>query len=185
MAKSNAADLRRLFLAFFRASNFSYGGGPAMIPLMQAEIVKKYKWMDDDEFADLLAIANSLPAPIGTKMSGVVGYRVAGWAGAFVATAATLVPTALVMILLGSIIIGFADSPHLQAILQGVRPVVVVLLAQTAFDMGKKALRDKITWIFGLAAITIMLLFSWLHPAFLVVASMLLGMALFNRRQSG
>ncbi|MDR1321347.1 MAG: chromate transporter [Gracilibacteraceae bacterium] len=184
MAKHDSAALRSLFLAFFRASNFSYGGGPAMIPLMQAEIVKKYKWMSDDEFADVLAIANSLPAPIGTKMSGIVGYRVAGWLGAFVATTATLVPTALIMIFLGSIILGFADSPQLQAMLQGVRPVVVVLLAQTAFDMGKKSLRDKTTWAFGLTALAIMLFLSWLHPAFLVVTSMLLGMALFNRKKT-
>ncbi|MDR1961430.1 MAG: chromate transporter [Gracilibacteraceae bacterium] len=172
--------MRQLFLAFFRASNFSYGGGPAMIPLMQAEIVKKYKWMNDEEFADILAIANSLPAPIGTKMSGMVGHRVGGWPGAIVATTATLLPTALIMILLGSLILGFADSPRLQAMLQGVRPVVVVLLAQTAFDMGKKALKDKITWGFGIAALGIMLFLPWLHPAFLVVSSMLLGIVLFR-----
>ncbi|MDR1603447.1 MAG: chromate transporter [Gracilibacteraceae bacterium] len=175
------ADIRNLFFAFFRASNFSYGGGPAMIPLMQAEIVQKYKWMDDAEFADILAITNSLPAPIGTKMAGIVGYRVAGWLGAFTAVTATLLPTALIMILLGSLILGFAESPHLQAMLQGVRPVVVVLLAQTALSMGRKALRDKATWTVAVAALAVMLFLPWLHPAFLVVASMLLGLALFQR----
>jgi chromate transporter len=183
MVNFQSTDIWRLFLAFFRASNFSYGGGPAMIPLMQAEIVKKYKWMDDAEFADALAIANSLPAPIGTKMSGLVGYRVAGWLGAFVATTATLLPTALIMVLLGTLILSFAESPHLQAMLQGVRPVVVILLAQTALSMGRKALQDKITWIFGLTAFALMLFLSWLHPAFLVVASMLLGLALFNQKK--
>ncbi|MDR1603282.1 MAG: chromate transporter [Gracilibacteraceae bacterium] len=175
---AHPTDLRDLFFAFFRASNFSYGGGSAMIPLMQTEIVQKYKWLDDAEFADVLAIVNSLPAPIGPKIAGAVGYRVAGWLGAFVAVTATFLPTALIMILLGSLILSFADSPHLQAMLRGVRPVVVVLLAQTALSMGRKALRDKAAWLIALTALACMLFLPWVHPAFLILAAMLLGFAM-------
>jgi chromate transporter len=177
-------DLWHLFLAFFRASNFSFGGGPAMIPLMQEEIVKRYRWLDDNEFTDILAIANSLPAPIGTKMAGMVGHRVAGWAGAFVATTATLLPTALIMILLGSLIIRFAESWQLQAMLKGVRPVVAVLLLQTAVSMGQKALTDYTTWIMGVCALLIMLFLPAVHPAILVISSMLLGIFLFQKKVS-
>ena len=66
----------QLFLAFFRVGMLGYGGGPSSIPLVHQEVVKKYGWMDDDEFADVLALGNTLPGPIATKMAGYIGYRV-------------------------------------------------------------------------------------------------------------
>ncbi len=171
-----------LFIAFFRASNFSFGGGPAMIPLIQEEVVNKYKWVDNEQFADLLAITNSLPAPIGTKMAGMVGYRVKGWLGSLVAIVGVFLPTSLIVIFLGSLIMNYAESPALQSMLKGVRPVVAVLLAQTALQMGKKAFSDNITWIFGAVSLAILLLLPGIHPAFLVTASMLLGYLLFKKK---
>jgi len=170
-----------LFIGFFRASNFSFGGGPAMIPLVQAEVVKKYQWLNNEEFADILAIANSLPAPIATKLAGMIGYRVKGWLGALVANLGVFLPTTLVVLFLGGLISRYADSPALIAMLKGVRPVVAVLLAQTAIEMGKKALNDKITWGLGAVALVIMLFIPWIHPAFLVAASMILGYFLFKK----
>lgn len=170
-----------LFIGFFRASNFSFGGGPASIPLMQTEVVKKYNWLTNEEFADVLAIANSLPAPIATKMAGMIGYRIKGWLGALVALLGVFLPTTLVVIFLGGLIMRYADSPALLAMLKGVRPVVAVLLAQTAIEMGKKALNNKITWALGAVALLIMLFIPWIHPAFLVVGSMTLGYFLFKK----
>lgn len=170
-----------LFIAFFRASNFSFGGGPASIPLVQAEVVGKYKWLTNEEFTDIIAISNSLPAPIATKLAGMIGYRVKGWLGALVAIIGVFLPTTLIVVFLGGVIMNYADSPALQAVLKGVRPVVAVLLAQTAIEMGKKALNDKATWILGFAALLIMLFLPFIHPAFLVVASMFLGYILFKK----
>lgn len=170
-----------LFIAFFRASNFSFGGGPASIPLVQAEVVRKYKWLTDEEFADVLAIANSLPAPIATKMAGMIGYRVNGWLGALVAVFGVFLPTTLVVILLGGFIMNYADSPEIQAMLKGVRPVVAVLLAQTAIDMGKKALSGRVTWALSISALVIMLFIPSIHPAFVVVGSMLFGYFVFKK----
>jgi chromate transporter len=170
-----------LFIAFFRASNFSFGGGPASIPLVQAEVVNKYKWLSNEEFADVLAIANSLPAPIATKLAGMIGYRVKGWLGALLAVLGVFLPTTLVVVFLGGLIAKYADAPALQAMLKGVRPVVAVLLAQTAIQMGKKAFSGKITWMFGIAALFMMLFLPSIHPAFLVIASMALGYFLFKK----
>lgn len=171
-----------LFIAFFRASNFSFGGGPAMIPLVQEEVVNKYKWVDNEQFADILAITNSLPAPIGTKLAGMIGYRVNGWLGATVAITGVFLPTTLVVVFLGSLIMNYAESPALQSMLKGVRPVVAVLLAQTAIQMGQKAFTNNITWIFGAVAMAVLLLLPNIHPAFLVVASMLLGYLIFRKK---
>lgn len=84
-----------LFVAFFRASILSYGGGPESIPLMQKEVVNNYKWLSNDKFSDVLAMGNSLPGPIAPKIAAYMGYNVAGILGAFVAVCAVAVPTTL------------------------------------------------------------------------------------------
>ena len=70
-----------IFIAFFRSGMLGYGGGSSAIPLVKKEVVDTYKWMNDDEFGDLLAIANTLPGPIATKLAGYIGYRVGGYFG--------------------------------------------------------------------------------------------------------
>ncbi|AET66575.1 chromate transport protein ChrA [Desulfosporosinus orientis DSM 765] len=169
-----------VFIAFTRASNLGFGGGPSLIPLIKAEAVDRYQWMDNEEFADSLAIGNALPGPIATKMAAYIGYKVAGWLGAFVAIFGTIAPTAIIVILLGSLLVRYSDSPELQAMLKAVRPVVVILVAETAYDMAKKAFPSVSTW--GIAAITIALLyFVDIHPAFIIVTAMLFGWAAYGR----
>lgn len=174
--------LWELFIAFFRASNFSFGGGPAMIPIIQNETVHKYQWLTSEDFTNVVAISNSMPAPIATKLAGMIGHRVKGWSGALAAIIGAVLPTALIMIFLGHLLINYADSPALQAMLKGVRPVVVVLLAQSALQMGQSAFKDKATWVLGIAAFAMMLIWPGLNPAFLVVISMILGIFIFKKK---
>jgi chromate transporter len=172
-----------LFIAFTRASNLGFGGGPAVIPLIQAEAVDRYKWMDNDEYADALAIGNALPGPIATKMAAYVGYKVAGWLGVITAIIATIAPTILVVVLLGSLIMTYADSPELKAMLLAVRPVVVVLIAYTAYQMGKKSFPQASTWALAIATVGILALTS-IHPAFIIVSSMIVGYFAWGRKLS-
>ncbi len=81
-----------VFCAFFRIGLFGFGGGPTMIPLVHAEVVNRYHWMSDDEFSNVLAIGNTLPGPIATKMAGYIGYKVAGYTGMLLAVIAVAVP---------------------------------------------------------------------------------------------
>lgn len=170
-----------LFIAFFRASNFSFGGGPAMIPMIQAEVVNKYQWLTEEEFIDMVAISNSLPAPIATKLAGMIGHRVKGWLGVFAAMMGAILPITLIVVLLGGLIMNYAESPALNAMLKGVRPVVVVLLAQTAIQMGQQSFKGKISWGLGIAALAVMLFFPGIHPAYLILISMVLGYFLFKK----
>jgi chromate transporter len=78
-------DLWNLFVAFFRASYLGFGGGPAIIPLIQAEAVDNYHWMTNSQFTDSIAVANALPGPIATKIATFIGYQVASWPGVIVA----------------------------------------------------------------------------------------------------
>ena|SRR5664279_5200792 len=168
-----------LLIAFTRASNLGFGGGPAFIPLMKIEVVEKYHWLTNAQFTDAVAVGNALPGPIATKLAGYVGYRVAGWLGVLAANIGTILPTVLAVILLAGFLMKYSNSPILKGMLKGVRPVVVVLIAKTAFDMGVGSFPNLTTW--GIALVTVVSLY-WLklHPALIIVLSMVFGLLVFR-----
>ncbi len=174
--------LWEIFVGFARASNLGFGGGPAIIPLIQREAVNRYKWLTEEEFADALAIGNSLPGPIATKLASYIGYRVAGWPGVIAGLLATLIST-LVIVILGDVIIRYSHTPALGAALQAVRPVVVVLIAQSAYVLGKKAFPKKYrsTWAIAVVALGILFMTN-IHPGILVVSAMVLGYFAYGKK---
>lgn len=168
-----ASRLVQLFVAFFRANIFGYGGGPSTIPLIEAEAVNNYQWMTQEEFADALAIGNTLPGPIATKMAGFVGYHVAGWPGAAVALIATVAPTVIAMIALYTVLSRFKSSPLVQGMIAGVRPIVWVLFVTLAVDYLAFV---KSAPTIGLAVIGfgMIYLLQW-HPVLAVAFGLVLG----------
>ena len=164
----------QLFVAFGRANIFGFGGGPAVIPLIQREVVNNYKWLSTEEFTDALAMGNSLPGPIATKMSAYVGYKIAGLWGALAALVGTVIPTAVAMLGLAGLYFKYKDTPQVIGMLKAVRPVVVVLLLQTTWDMGVKSFPIPVTWVIALVALVLIFQFK-MHPIILIVASMLFG----------
>lgn len=168
-----------LLIAFTRASNLGFGGGPAVIPLIKIEVVERYHWLTNAQFTDALAVGNALPGPIATKLAVYVGYQVSGWLGVLAALIGTILPTVLAVILLTGFLMKYSNSPILKGMLKGVRPVVVVLIAQTAFDMGIGSFPNLTTW--GIAVVTVVSLY-WLklHPALIIVLSMAFGLLVFR-----
>jgi chromate transporter len=131
--------LSQLFLAFFRIGLLGFGGGPSMIPLVHQEAVKRYTWIEDDDFSDLLAIGNTLPGPIATKMAGIIGYRVAGIMGCLVAVLAVTVPLIVTMIIVLEAFNRFSEERWVQGMSQGIVPVVMVMMAQLTWDFFQKS----------------------------------------------
>lgn len=168
-----------LFLAFFRVGMLGYGGGPSSIPLVHKEVVEKYKWMNDDEFADVLALGNTLPGPIATKMAGYIGYRVAGLTGMVNAVMATIVPTILLMIVLLTSISSFKDLPWVAGMAKAVVPVVGVMLATLTWDFFKKSNETLGKVNAGLMVVGGLILMEVLnvHPAILILTLLILAMA--------
>jgi chromate transporter len=121
---------RDIFAAFFRSGILSFGGGPSGIPLIETEIVKKYQWMTIEEFGDVVAIANALPGPINTKLSGYIGWKVRGLPGLLIALAATVLPTVVLLIILLSFLAAFQNQRWVRGMTQAVLPVVGVMMAQ-------------------------------------------------------
>lgn len=164
-----------IFIAFFRSSMLGYGGGPTTIPLVQKEVVERFKWMDNEEFGDILAIGNTLPGPINTKMAGYIGYRVGGIPGTINAIIATVLPTILLMIILLTTLTAFKDLAWVQGMTKGVLPVVGVMLALLTKDFLKtsvKGLKWPTVLLHVIAALLLMEFFQ-LHPAILIAALLL------------
>ncbi|WP_041219388.1 chromate transporter [Desulfitobacterium dichloroeliminans] len=162
-----------IFFAFFRASNLAFGGGPAIIPLVQAEVVN-HGWMTIEQFSEGLAIVTSLPGPIATLLSGFVGYHVGGWLGVLAALLGTLALTSILVIVLTDFLMKNSESPVLKGALTGVRPLVTVLVAKTAFDMGLSAFPNFWSWV--IAGLAMICLYKFkLHPGIVIILSMVFG----------
>lgn len=159
-----------VFLAFFIPNIVGYGGGPAIIPLIENEVVGRYGWMSSQGFAETLALGNALPSPIATKMAGYIGYEVAGVPGALIATFATVAPSLLLMLLALGTLHRFRDSIKVKSMSQWVRPVVMVLMGYLTWTFlaegveGAGLLHTAI--IGGVAAALLMA--TRIHPAFVV-----------------
>lgn len=167
-------DLWNLCVGMFRAGILGYGGGPSAIPLVQVEVVDRFKWMTASEFGEILAIANALPGPIATKMSAYVGYRVAGWPGALVALFAMVGPTVLAMVAIYAFLSRFSTSPVVKGMVSGVRPVIFVLLALLAWDYlpdGTRSVAHAVIAVVTLVAMK----FLGLHPGWMVAAALVYG----------
>ncbi len=178
-------ELVQLFLAFFRVGMLGYGGGPSSIPLVHGEVVDRYRWMGSEEFGDILAIGNTLPGPIATKMAGYIGYRIAGLAGSLISVLALILPTIVLMILLLTSLSAYKDQPWVQGLSAGVVPVVCVLLADLTWQFVKRSWLDL-----GLLGSVVLIgasliVISWLgvHPA--IVIALLLGFALIKPGYNG
>ena len=139
-----------IFIAFFRSGILGFGGGPASIPLVHREVVGNFKWMTDDEFADVLSIGNTLPGPIATKMAGYIGYRVGGWLGMINALIATILPTVLALIIFLTALRQYKDIDFIQGMTNGVIPIVGVMMAVLTWDFLKKS-KKALDWKVGLA----------------------------------
>lgn len=169
------AELGQLTWSFFKVGIFAYGGGPAMIPLIQEEVVDIHHWMTIEEFTDAMAMGYALPGPIACKMAGVVGMQVAGAAGVVVANIAIILPSLFAMLALMSMLLQFKDSPMVAATLSAVRPAVVGLLLVVVWEMFPRAVTNVSTGIIGAATFGV-IAFLDVHPAWAIVTAALVGM---------
>ncbi|HET7522174.1 MAG TPA: chromate transporter [Bacillales bacterium] len=168
-----------LFLAFFRVGIFGYGGGPASIPLVHKEVVQKYQWLDDRDFNDLLALANTLPGPIATKMAGYIGQRVAGFFGMLNAVLATMVPSIVAMIVLLTSLAAIKDQPWVRGMVEGVLPVVGVMLGVLTWQFFRKA-QEGLGWVKSLLLVAGSLAAIQLLPSPAILIAVLLLAALLK-----
>lgn len=127
------------FKTFFRIGMFTLGGGYAMIPVIQSEIVDRHKWMDEEEFLDVLAIAQSCPGVFAVNISIFIGYKLRKVKGAVCTCFGTALPSFLIILLIAMFFHSFKDNKVVEAVFRGIRPAVVALIAVPTFNLAKSA----------------------------------------------
>lgn len=152
-----------LFLSFFKIGLFTFGGGYAMIALFDREFVDKHKWIDHDEFMDVVAIAESTPGPIAVNSATYIGYRVAGVFGAAVSTFAVCLPSFVIIYCISLVLDAFLALEYVGYAFQGIQVCVAYLIITAGLRMLKKMKKNTFRWVLflvSLLAMTAAALFS-------------------------
>lgn len=150
----------KLFWTFLKIGTFTLGGGYAMIPLIQREIVDKEHWIEEEEFLNMLALAQSAPGVMAVNTAIFIGYKIRGWRGVVCATLGSILPSFVIILLIASVFIQYKELPTVEAVFKGIRPAVVALIAAPLYNMAKSA---KISWMTAVIPIATALIL-WLLP---------------------
>ena len=136
-----------LFLAFFRIGAFTFGGGYAMIPLIQKEVVDNKKWLKEQDILDIIAIAESTPGPIAINSATFVGYKVAGVLGSAAATLGVVLPSFVIILALSFVLEQFGDIVAVKYAFNGIRAGVLALILKALFSMYKSCPKSLFSYI--------------------------------------
>lgn len=134
---------KQLFLTFMKIGGFTIGGGMAMVPVMESEIVIKNHWLTKEEFLDILAVSQATPGLLAVDMASHIGYKISGLKGAISASLGTILPSLVIILLIAFFFTAFKENHWVEAIFKGIRPAVVALITLPVFSMAKSA---KLTW---------------------------------------
>ena len=129
----------KLFISFFKIGAFTFGGGWAMIPLIEREVVDKQNWIKREDFVDALAIAKSLPGMLAVNISILIGNNLRGLKGCLMATLGTILPSFLIILAIAIWFVQTYDNPVVERIFKGIRPAVVALIVSPVFSTAKTA----------------------------------------------
>ncbi|GAB6982744.1 chromate transporter [Prevotella dentasini] len=162
------------FRTFFKIGAFTLGGGYAMIPIIEAEVVEKKKWIDREQFVDLVAVAQSCPGVFAANISIFIGYKLRKTRGALCTCLGAVLPSFLIILLIALFFHRFMDVPWIAAMFRGIRPAVVALIAVPTFTLAKSAKINLSTcWIPILTALLIYAL--GVNPVYIIIAAGLGG----------
>ena len=144
-----------LFLTFMKIGAFTFGGGYAMIPLIQREVCENKKWLDEKEIADIVAISESTPGPIAINAATFIGYRTNGFSGACIATLGVVLPSFLIISGISFVLNEFQNFKPVRYAFMGIRSAVLALILKALFMMFKKTKKEIFSYILMAAALVI------------------------------
>jgi len=165
-----------VFWTFFKIGAFTFGGGYAMVPLIQKEAVEKKGWITDDDILEILAIAESTPGPIAINSATFVGYRTAGFWGAAFATFGVVLPSFVIILLISYILEEFQQFRPVQYAFFGIRAGVLALVIKALYTMYKKCPKTPVAYIV-LAAAFVLAAFAKINVIYVVIGCALFGLA--------
>ena len=169
--------LWQLFLAFARVGVMTFGGGYAMIPILEREIVDRHGWATEEELMDYYAVGQCTPGVIAVNTATFIGYKVAGNLGGVIATLGVVFPSVVIITVIAGILTSFAEVPAVKSAFAGIRVCVCVLIFNAVLKLWKKAVVDKATLILFLGVFLLSVFFS-VSPVVFVVFCAVAGIVL-------
>lgn len=177
--------LLNLFLTFFRIGLFTFGGGYAMIPLIQRETVENHKWISDDDILEVIAIAESTPGPIAINSATFIGYKVAGVWGSFFATLGVVLPSFIIILIISFALREFQDIKAVQYAFNGIRAGVLALIIKAWWGMYKKMPKKLLAYFIAVPAFLATAIFD-INVLIVIVCAGVIGLvaSLINERRA-
>ena len=175
-----------LFFTFMKIGAFTFGGGYAMIPLIQRETVEKWKWISDDDILEIIAIAESTPGPFAINSATFIGYRVAGFWGSFMATFGVILPSFVIITIISYVLNEFQHLKAVSYAFNGIRAGVLALIIKSLWSMYKKMPKNLVSYIIAVIAF-VAVAFLNINVLIVIVSCAILGLitsTVFERRQS-
>lgn len=168
----------QLFISFLKIGAFSFGGGYAMLPLIEKEVIDVHQWLTLPEFIDILAVVEMTPGPIAINSATFLGYKVAGVFGSIIATTAVVLPSIVVILIIAHFLSRFNNSPYVKWAFKGIRPVVLGLIITAALTVSKNAILDVKGFLL-MAILFYLTSFKNLHPIFTIVIAGVAGAVIY------
>lgn len=149
------ASLREVALLFLKLGAVAFGGPAAHIAMMEDEVVRRREWLSREEFLDLLGATNLIPGPNSTELAIHIGHRKAGWAGLLIAGSCFILPAVLIVTAFAWVYVRYGSLPQADAILYGIKPVIIAVILQALWSLGRVALKTEWSWMVGAAGIVL------------------------------
>ncbi len=165
---------RKLFFSFLKIGTFTIGGGYAMLPIIEKELVESKQWLTKKDFYDMVVIAQTAPGILAMNIALLLGHRMQGRKGALLSSLATILPSFIIVLCLAMMVDVLKDNTYFNAALRGVYPVVVALIAVSAYNMTRSAC-TTITAILVTLFTVILIRFIGISPALLVIIAIVFG----------
>jgi chromate transporter len=179
MEKTKAAKLFKIFMVFFRIGAFTIGGGYAMIPLIEKEVVEKNKWVTEDEIVDVFAIVQSAPGAIAINSSIFIGYKIEGFKGALAAMLGIISPSFFIILIIAFALKGFKDNIYVQKAFWGVRAGVSALVLLSVIKLSKSAIKDTLGIIIAAVSLLSIVVFD-IHAILVIISGCIIGLTVYG-----
>lgn len=176
---NNLSKLIEIYSVFFKLGSISFGGGYAMIPLIEREVVEEKKWLDKERVIDIFAVAESLPGAIGINSSALVGFSVKGIPGALAATLGNITPSVIIVLILSILFVEFSTYAVVQSAFNGIRPAIIGLISYAAYKIGKTAIKDFTCIVIMILAFCAIMFFK-VHPIIIIVSGAICGLSIVS-----
>lgn len=168
----------QLFLAFFKIGLFTFGGGYAMLPLIQEAVIVEHGWATLAEFIDILAVVEMTPGPIAINSATFIGYRAGGFFGSVTATLGVVLPSVIIITCIAKFMSHFSENKYIRWAFEGIRPVVLGLILSAVISVGRNTVVDVKAFLLAVVFF-VLTVFAKLHPIAIILIAGVTGCILY------